>query len=1301
MFFENLADFIMRNAKKIVALWVIALVCCVPFIMQYNSVLAYDMSKMSSSTTMESQVGSEILKSGSFGSGSSMNGGTIILVETYDAQVVQVSESMNDALTNSFYFWDLNEKLRSEYGFGTEVQVNELFAFDDKYFADKDTVMIIYTVSYPELPDGKPLKGSTYIPDVRKMVSDAVAGVDGVVETYVTGTDAISYDTSVGAKQDMSRIDPFSILLILVLIGLFFRSFVSAGTPPIVIGMAYGLLLASVYFIGSFTGIYYITTIIALITMLGAGCDYCIFIISRYREERKDGKDPHAALREAIIWAGESILTSGIAVTIGFGSLAICGFSLVSTMGIVFAVGILLALLAALTFVPALLKIVGDKIFWPATVESYCEGSKAMNGWYGKMSAFGQRYFTHSAQTSIKYAKVIVVVTLLLTVPLSYVALSNSSSYDMISAMPDGEAKDGVAVVSENLGGGLLMPTSITMKVDAFVDVNTNESFTSGDVVPVGTAVRFTAEPYSGYKVVGWIEDGVYHASEATTYETTASGGPLNVTAVYSKVMYSVEFQVSGGHATVSATVNDNNSIVSGETVPYGSKLDIKVIPEPGYRVDSWNISRDGHATVEHIHDTEMEIARASHDYIFTVSIGTDPAVSYNVDYRTDGHGTVAGRFDGEPFVSGDALPERSYIRFSAIPETGYEVDHWEINGVSGFDGETVVEIPSLTTNTTCKAVFKQIPQHYYTVTFTTDGPGAMTATANGTTITSGQSVEQGSKVVFTAAPFEGKQVTKWQYTFNIPGFGPEDVSFSSSKTIHTITYLSSNQTVKVFFGDSIPADVHVNYEPEDPAEGIVTARANGQQISDGATVLEGSSIYFHAIPKDGFMIEKWQIYNTGTGLWNDLAVGNKESISIYSATTDVKVRAVFKTLDSVVVTYGVNDGTMGSMYATSLDMNVNYMERANASDMYAKFNDFANSIMNLETDGKKNVALVVGPMNGDVIFDGEHEWIFDTIANILPQEFKYMLPDNSYDYMTWAWQHVDELIAHYLPAWSGKAYEFKNYLNYWLSYKAGFVSEVFTDVEGGPQYQYVKFMVITKDEPMSALSVDTVKQLFDMKGDFIDENPEVYEGYLSGAAVSNYEVSELVNKDFKMIIFVVIILLMLLLFIVMKSYLTPIRAVATIVMSVLWTLGLTYILFQWILGTPVVWIVPIVLFVICLGLGMDYDILLTTRIKECVIKGMSTDEGIVVAVQKSGAVITLCGLIMAGAFSTMMLSTSPMLKEFGFALGFAIAVDALVIRTYIVPAIMHLMGDWNWKGPNFKWFHSVLYKVKELITDD
>lgn len=128
--------------------------------------------------------------------------------------------------------------------------------------------------------------------------------------------------------------------------------------------------------------------------------------------------------------------------------------------------------------------------------------------------------------------------------------------------------------------------------------------------------------------------------------------------------------------------------------------------------------------------------------------------------------------------------------------------------------------------------------------------------------------------------------------------------------------------------------------------------------------------------------------------------------------------------------------------------------------------------------------------------------------------------------------------------------------------------------------------------------------------------------------------------------------------------------------------LGLTFLVFDGLLDTPVTWVIPIVLFVICLGLGMDYDIFLTTRIKENVKKGMTNDDAICHAVERSGAVITICGLIMSGAFSTLMISTAPMLQEFGFSLGFAILIDALFVRTYVVPAVMHLLGKWNWVGP-------------------
>ena len=180
------------------------------------------------------------------------------------------------------------------------------------------------------------------------------------------------------------------------------------------------------------------------------------------------------------------------------------------------------------------------------------------------------------------------------------------------------------------------------------------------------------------------------------------------------------------------------------------------------------------------------------------------------------------------------------------------------------------------------------------------------------------------------------------------------------------------------------------------------------------------------------------------------------------------------------------------------------------------------------------------------------------------------------------------------------------------------------------------------------------------------------------------FDVSEKISSEFTSIEVLVVVLIIILLFFVMKSYTIPFRSVLTILMSITWTIAITHIVFVTILGGEVSWLVPLILLVICLGLGMDYDILLTTRIKENVIKGESNDDAIYHAVTHTGSVITICGLIMGGAFGTLMLSGMEMMQEFGFALCFAILIDALVVRTYIVPAVMHILGDWNWKCPKF-----------------
>jgi RND superfamily putative drug exporter len=100
------------------------------------------------------------------------------------------------------------------------------------------------------------------------------------------------------------------------------------------------------------------------------------------------------------------------------------------------------------------------------------------------------------------------------------------------------------------------------------------------------------------------------------------------------------------------------------------------------------------------------------------------------------------------------------------------------------------------------------------------------------------------------------------------------------------------------------------------------------------------------------------------------------------------------------------------------------------------------------------------------------------------------------------------------------------------------------------------------------------------------------------------------------------------------------------------------------------------------MGLGMDYNIFILTRIREEVAKGKDNTTAIVDAIDWTGGIITALAIIMGGAIGALMLSSTKMLAEFGFCLAFAILLDAMIVRTYIVPAAMQLLGKWTWWAP-------------------
>jgi len=232
-----------------------------------------------------------------------------------------------------------------------------------------------------------------------------------------------------------------------------------------------------------------------------------------------------------------------------------------------------------------------------------------------------------------------------------------------------------------------------------------------------------------------------------------------------------------------------------------------------------------------------------------------------------------------------------------------------------------------------------------------------------------------------------------------------------------------------------------------------------------------------------------------------------------------------------------------------------------------------------------------------------------------------------------------------------------------------------------GADNRTVLLQVVFQDEPFTTRSIHTVDEIRDLTKDG-SALPAGAIGLVGGSTSGMADVARIVADDFFTMRIVVLIGIFMVLMFVLGSLLIPMRLILTVLLSVTWTIAMTMIVFQVVNGVPVLWMMPLMLFVIAMGLGMDYDIFLTTRIREEVAKGATDEKAIMTAVERTGGIITACGLVMAGAFGSMLLSSTALLQEFGFGLSFAILLDAMIVRIYLVPAIMLMLQKWNWYAP-------------------
>jgi RND superfamily putative drug exporter len=194
----------------------------------------------------------------------------------------------------------------------------------------------------------------------------------------------------------------------------------------------------------------------------------------------------------------------------------------------------------------------------------------------------------------------------------------------------------------------------------------------------------------------------------------------------------------------------------------------------------------------------------------------------------------------------------------------------------------------------------------------------------------------------------------------------------------------------------------------------------------------------------------------------------------------------------------------------------------------------------------------------------------------------------------------------------------------------------------------------------------------------------------VTGAPAFGVDFIDKAYAAFPWLILGVLVISYLLLLRAFRSIVLPLKAVILNLLSVSATYGVLVLVFQhgWgsgigFLTSPQVeaWI-PIFLFAMLFGLSMDYEVFLLSRMREEWDKRHNNEQAVASGLEHTGRIITAAAIIMVAAFSGFTAGSFVGLQQFGLGLSVAILLDATVVRMILVPALMKLIGDWNWYLP-------------------
>ena len=212
---------------------------------------------------------------------------------------------------------------------------------------------------------------------------------------------------------------------------------------------------------------------------------------------------------------------------------------------------------------------------------------------------------------------------------------------------------------------------------------------------------------------------------------------------------------------------------------------------------------------------------------------------------------------------------------------------------------------------------------------------------------------------------------------------------------------------------------------------------------------------------------------------------------------------------------------------------------------------------------------------------------------------------------------------------------------------------------------------------------------------------------YVGGARALSDDFSNILDSKIPLFLVVIVLLGCLLLMVAFRSVVIPLVAALMNLLAVGASFGLVVAVFQWGWGSsligsgsgPIESYLPIIMIAILFGLSMDYQVFLVSRMHEEWVNTGDNEMAIIHGQANTGRVITAAALIMISVFFSFAFGGQRIIAEFGIGLGGAVLLDAFILRTILVPSLMHYLGRANWWMPS--WLDRVVPHVAVEASEE